>query len=54
MSGVKKDLTGLTFGRFFVLCPGLKKGVNYHWICKCSCGNTKSVRGSALRSGESL
>lgn len=50
----KKDLTGMTFGRLLVIRPGEKKGANYHWICQCSCGKTKSIRGSALRSGESL
>ena len=54
MSGVMKDLTGLTFGRLSVIRLGIKQGVNYHWVCQCECGNTTSVRGSALRSGESL
>lgn len=54
MTGVLNDLTGLTFGRLSVIKLGIKQGVNYHWVCKCLCGNTTSVRGSALRSGDSL
>ncbi len=46
------DLTGKTFGRLTVVSldnSGTKK--RKHWICKCSCGNTKSVSRDSLRCG---
>ena len=44
-----KDLTGQKFGRLLVLERVEKvKGQKPHWICKCDCGNIKSVRGNIL------
>lgn len=46
------DLTGQTFGELTVLSLDIdnnSKGA--YWICKCSCGNIKSISGSALRQG---
>lgn len=53
------DLTGLTFGRWFVLHrsddifepSGKKIPV---WLCQCECGEFRDVRGSSLRNGDSL
>lgn len=53
------DLTGLTFGRWFVLHrsddivepSGKKIPV---WFCQCECGEFRDVRGSSLRNGDSL
>lgn len=46
------DLTGQTFGRLTVveIDKSIYKGAK-KWICKCSCGATKSVQGANLRSG---
>lgn len=48
----KVDLTGNVFGRLTALRPGQKRGIYYFWLCRCTCGNTLEVRGSALRHGE--
>lgn len=51
------DLTGQKFGELTVICKDktikTKRG-NYitMWLCKCSCGNIKSVERSNLRSGK--
>lgn len=45
-----KDLTGKTFNRLTVIeRDNSRKGV--YWLCKCSCGNTISVRAYNLTSG---
>lgn len=47
------DLTGKKFNRLLVLHRDEqteKKGT--YWICKCDCGNIKSVKGCKLTSGE--
>lgn len=41
------DLVGRAFGELTVL----EYVGNYKWMCKCSCGNTKQIRGSDLTSG---
>ncbi|MBR5460641.1 MAG: hypothetical protein IKV53_07195 [Clostridia bacterium] len=49
------DLTGQKFGRWTVIgpapCPKTTKFKEPHWLCKCSCGESKIVRGSNLRNG---
>lgn len=46
------DLTGLNFGEWTVLeRDNDKKYSSPYWKCKCSCGNIKSIRGSALKAG---
>lgn len=51
-----RDLTGQHFGRLTAIKidPDKvgKKGDKY-WICKCDCGNIKSIRGCNLTSGGS-
>lgn len=48
------DLTGQQFGEYTVLERDLSKtGGPVYWICKCSCGSQKSVRGQNLRNGTS-
>lgn len=43
------DLTGQKFGRLTVLERDLnRKGV--YWICRCDCGNVKSILGQHLKS----
>jgi len=44
----KHDLTGKQFGKWSVLGPTDKS-----WLCQCSCGTIKEVRGNHLVSGES-
>lgn len=52
------DLTGQRFGRLVVLerCapPRSCKGRDAWYLCKCDCGNLKSVRARSLKSGITL
>lgn len=45
------DLTGRIFGRLTVLYryKDNASGGQAQWVCKCSCGNFKVIRGSSLR-----
>lgn len=43
------DLTGKKFGRWTALYRDPKN--HKKWICKCDCGNIRSVQGPALRDG---
>lgn len=45
------DLTGNTYGKLTVIRQE-QIGNRSHWLCKCECGNTKIVRGSCLRNGD--
>lgn len=47
------DLTGKTFARVTVLYLDTKttKDGALYWICKCSCGNIKSLLGASLKNG---
>lgn len=49
------DLTGKKFGRLTVLYSEGKiynsKNRCYYWMCRCDCGNLKSVRGAHLKNG---
>jgi len=44
------DLTGKKFGRLTVLERDFSKERVY-WICKCQCGNLKSIRSDSLKNG---
>lgn len=48
------DLTGQKFGKLTVLKKDESRKTNCgsYWICKCECGNIKSIRSSSLRRGE--
>lgn len=47
------DLYDQQFGRLVVIARGDRdRWGTYYWICRCFCGQTVTVRGSALRSGE--
>ena len=46
-----KDLTGMRFGRLVVLCLDRMVKKNRYWLCKCDCGNIKSIQASGLKSG---
>lgn len=46
------DLTNQRFGNLLVLERDVsKKASAAYWICKCDCGNSKSIRGQSLRNG---
>jgi hypothetical protein len=45
------DLIGKTFGRLIVLNRQPNKGTNATWLCKCICGNTKTVPTARLNNG---
>lgn len=51
--GTLIDLTGQVFGKLTVIERDMSKpkGKAY-WICRCECGNTKSIVGTDLRSGK--
>ena len=46
------DLTGKRFGRLVVI-KRLENDKHYSacWLCKCDCGNIKSIKGNSLRRG---
>lgn len=46
-----KNLLGRKFGRLTVISFDQFKNRGAYWLCKCECGNTKSVKGSNLTSG---
>lgn len=48
------DLTGKTFGRWTVVGPGgTSRKQEARWLCRCTCGNEKTVASSILRGGKS-
>lgn len=46
-----KDLTGQKFGKLTAIKPIGKKNKKTVWLCKCDCGNTSEVIGTALTIG---
>lgn len=46
-----KDLTGQKFGRLTVVGLADTETRKTYWICKCDCGNMKSVRSDSLLCG---
>ena len=53
--GVRKDLTGVRFGRLLVLRPtgGKSADGSYIWECRCDCGNMVARGAHILLSGTS-
>jgi len=47
-----QDLTGLTFGRLTVLRRSENRGDRVVWLCKCECGQEKSIEANSLRTGK--
>lgn len=45
------DLVGKRFGRLTVIERAPNKGSKTMWLCKCDCGNTKSIKTYSLTSG---
>lgn len=48
-----KDLTGQKFGRLTVIKEAENKGKHRLWLCKCECGNEKTIYQTHLISGSS-
>lgn len=46
------DITGRRFGRLIALSMVDGEGKNQQWLCKCDCGNLKTVSKAALLSGK--
>lgn len=48
------EMIGKKFGLLTVLRKDEERTTksNIYWICECECGNSKSVRGTSLRAGE--
>lgn len=49
--GKKIDLTGQIFGRLTVIKEAPKIDNKARWVCQCSCGKQKIIRGDSLRNG---
>ena len=45
------DLTGKQFGRLTVLQRAEPYTYPPYWVCKCECGNIKTIKGASLTSG---
>ncbi len=46
------DLTGQRFGRLLVIgCMGRNPSGNSRWLCRCDCGNEKTVTYQNLKNG---
>ena len=55
MAGKREDLTGRRFGKLVVISidPDYvpKSGRHARWLCKCDCGNYKTVQSNHLKDG---
>lgn len=49
--GKFRDLTGMQFGSLTVINRVPHNHPKIHYMCQCSCGNTKIIRGTSLTSG---
>lgn len=49
MPKIRKDLTGLVFGRLTVISYAFQNGGNFYWNCVCSCGIVCTRVGSNLK-----
>lgn len=53
-----KQLIGLTFGRLTVAGEGIRpphvKNTYKYWLCRCECGNEKTIISTSLTSGSTL
>lgn len=47
-----EELINKKYGRLVIISYDTKKGNKHYVNCKCDCGNTKSIRFSRLKSGE--
>lgn len=47
-----KDIAGMRFGRLIAIMPNGKANDGaIKWLCKCDCGNEKTIEGRHLRNG---
>lgn len=46
-----QDLTGQVFGKLTVIKQDINFKERTHWLCKCDCGNIKSINASSLKRG---
>ena len=47
------DLTNKKFGQLTVIKQnGRDKSKKIMWLCRCDCGNEKTIRGEDLRAGK--
>lgn len=54
MSGFRKDITRKNFGRWTVISFSHNgKDKSPYWLCLCSCGTSKIIRGQSLKAGAS-
>jgi len=55
MSPTLNDLTGRRFGRLLVICRDTNnKPGKVKFVCRCDCGNTKSVSSSLMTRGKAI
>lgn len=54
MKQVKNDLTGKRFGRLTVIGVDDNQSRKTYYICKCDCGNIKTIRADALVAGKTI
>lgn len=47
----RKDLSGKRYGKLLVLCEAERVNGKIAWLCKCDCGNEKTVIGNYLTGG---
>lgn len=47
-----RDLTGEKFGRLTVISFFEKRDYKAYWLCQCTCGNKKVIRGTHLTGGK--
>lgn len=52
MPRVSPDMTGSVFGFLVVLHRGPARMSGATWVCKCECGNVRTVRAVSLREGK--
>lgn len=52
--GKIEDLKGKKFGFLTVIEFAYRDKKQTYWLCKCNCGNTKVIRGSHLKDGNTI
>lgn len=53
LMAIKKDLSGIEFGRWTALSLAFQKNRASYWLCRCICGTERAVIGSSLANGSS-
>jgi hypothetical protein len=47
------SMMGKSFGEWIVISEAKKRGYNYYWLCRCSCGTIREVSEKSLKGGKS-